>query len=104
MQQRKWCLSDWSAQSKPHADSFLSHLRQLGHRFRQVSEISLEQIYSILTVVVGDSQVRAISILRNVQDALQAEQGAILQCNEAQAKSIQCQVLRLVDNLDNYYS
>ncbi|GIZ41478.1 hypothetical protein CKM354_000478100 [Cercospora kikuchii] len=52
----------------------------------------------------GDSQVRAISILRNVQDALQAEQGAILQCNEAQTKSIQCQVLRLVDNLDNYYS
>ena len=52
----------------------------------------------------GDSQVRAISILRDAQSALQAEQGAILQCNDAQAKSIQCTVLRLVDNLDSYYS
>ncbi|KAI5362809.1 hypothetical protein Slin15195_G101900 [Septoria linicola] len=52
----------------------------------------------------ADSQIRAISILRDVQGALQAEQGAILECNETQAKSIQCTVLKLVDNLDSYYA
>lgn len=52
----------------------------------------------------GDSQERTIQILRDAQSALQASQEDVIQCDASKAFSVVCQALRLVDQLDGYYS
>lgn len=50
----------------------------------------------------ADSQIRAISILRDAQSGLNALSGAVLECDDELAKRVVCRVLSLADNLDDY--
>lgn len=52
----------------------------------------------------SDSQVRLTQILDSAQGALQAISAAILECDVAAAKSIICQVQKLVDDAGAYWS
>ncbi|KAF2162582.1 hypothetical protein M409DRAFT_27203 [Zasmidium cellare ATCC 36951] len=52
----------------------------------------------------GDAQVRAIQILRDAESGLQVLQSEVIQCDASGAFNFVCQVLRLVDQLDTYYS
>ncbi|KAK4494548.1 hypothetical protein PRZ48_013904 [Zasmidium cellare] len=52
----------------------------------------------------GDAQVRAIQILRDAESGLQVLQSEVIQCDASGAFNVVCQVLRLVDQLDTYYS
>lgn len=50
----------------------------------------------------SDSQVRAIDILTDVQSGLIALSQSVLECNKDQAKDIDCRVLELVYELNDY--
>jgi hypothetical protein len=51
----------------------------------------------------ADSKSRAIGILRQVEDGLNALQGDVTACEVELAKSVLCQVLALVDEVGKYY-
>ncbi|CZT25008.1 uncharacterized protein RCC_10736 [Ramularia collo-cygni] len=51
----------------------------------------------------SDSKIRAIGMLRQVQDGLNALQGDVLACEVDLAKSVLCQVLAIVSGVAQYY-
>lgn len=51
----------------------------------------------------GDSKIRAMQMLREVEDGLNVLQGRVLECAVERAKGVFCQVVGLVGQVGGYY-